>query len=610
MKYLSYDNNYWVLDIEADGLDPTKIWCVCLRNLITGEEKQFYDRDLFRSFLVDDYILIGHNIISYDVPSLNRLWETNIDLSRCVDTLVLSYLYNPALDGGHSLEAWGQRLKFPKGEFSDWTVFSQKMVDYCIQDVRLTEKVYKALIKKMKGIGFSELSCKIEHDIRIVIDEQQRHGFWFDQKRATDFLQHLRGKQSDLTEQIQRLFPPVSKLVKTGTFKFTKTGGLPAFIEKARDRYHVTLDFDRLEYAYYENQEFNIGSPKQRVERLLALGWEPQKFTAKGFPKVDEDALVLFAESSGRPEVGAIAEWLVLQGRSSMVETWLNNLGQDSRIHGRVNTCGATTRRMTHSNPNTANIPSGAKAKYGHECRSFWGVQPNKDLVLVGYDAAGLETAGLCHYLNNKSATDILLRPKPEDIHTSNAKRLTEVLGWPVDREWGAKTSWYAWLYGAYPPKLGSIVKGTAEDGEKVIDTFFRNVPGLKGLIDGIQYEWKSNSGRLQTIDGGYVLCPSLNAALNYKIQSAGAIVMKYTSIILREETRKQKLVWNKVGDIHDEGQGEAEERLVYLNGEGIKRHPVGDLAVDCISRAGRDLGFKVALTGDYKVGTSWDQTH
>ena len=214
-----------------------------------------------------------------------------------------------------------------------------------------------------------------------------------------------------------------------------------------------------------------------------------------------------------------------------MLETWFNNLGQDSRIHGKVFTCGATTRRMTHNSPNTANIPSGAKAKYGKECRSFWGVEPGRELVLVGYDASGLETAGLCHYLNNSVATEILLRPKPDDIHTANSKRLSEALGWPVDREWGAKTSWYAWLYGAFPKKLGSIVGaskyGMSEDeaGEIVIETFFRNVPGLKKLISDIQSEWKTSGGRLRCIDGGFVVCPSLNAALNYKIQSAGSIV-------------------------------------------------------------------------------------
>jgi hypothetical protein len=67
-----------------------------------------------------------------------------------------------------------------------------------------------------------------------------------------------------------------------------------------------------------------------------------------------------FAEISGRPEAGAIAEWLVLQGRATMIEGWLNNVNyEDHCMHGRVFTCAATTRRMIHNSPNTANIPEG-----------------------------------------------------------------------------------------------------------------------------------------------------------------------------------------------------------------------------------------------------------
>lgn len=610
--YLKQQNpeSYWVIDIEADDLNATQIWCVVVKNLKTEETHVFTEPKAFTAWLQDcgDCRFVGHNILSFDIPVLNRLWGQSIDLNKCVDTLVLSYLYNPALDGGHSLDAWGQRLKFPKQDFNEWHQYSETMLEYCKNDVELTYRLYKALSARMAGMGYSEKSCEIEHRIRVVIDEQQRHGFWFDRERAEEFRRDLRSKQSDLTKQIQELFPANLTEVARFTFRRTKNGSTTASYERHLQKYHSVEHNPDGTYSCFDLVPFNLGSPKQRVERLLTLGWKPEKFTPtkteeypNGFPKVDEDALVKFAEECGRPEVNALAEWLVLQGRASMLDTWFNNLGADSRIHGRIFTCGATTRRMTHNSPNTANIPSGAKARYGHECRSFWGVEPGRSLVLVGYDAAGLETAGLCHYLNNSTATDILLRPKPDDIHTANARRLSEALGRPVDREWGAKTSWYAWLYGAFPPKLGSIVKGTAADGEIVIDTFFRNVPGLKKLIEDIQNEFRQNRGRLATIDGGFVLCPSVGAALNYKIQSAGAIVMKLTSILLDEEIKKRGLRANKVGDIHDEGQLECHSEDAPL---------VGMLAVDCITRAGRELGFRVELTGDHKIGPNWSATH
>lgn len=543
-------------------------------------------------------VFIGHNAASFDGVVLNRLWSLGLSLeTQIIDTLVLSYLYNPALVEGHSLEAWGIRLKFPKGDFSDWSVLSDDMIRYCRNDVTLCLKVYLALSERMTRMKFSEKSCQIEHKIRITIDEQIRNGFYFHKAKAHSFRQELRDKQKEITESLQKLFPPTRIFVATREL-YKINGEYTKQYEKDRERYE--LEISDTSYDCYEYEPFNIGSPKQRVERLLGLGWEPQKFTKKGFPKVDEDALVAFADVSGRPEVAALAEWLVLQGRASMLDTWFNNLGEDSRIHGKIITCGATTRRMTHNSPNTANIPSGSKAKYGHECRSFWGVEPDRGLVLVGYDAAGLETAGLCHYLNNPIATEILLRPKPDDIHTANSRRLTEALNRDIDRE-TAKTAWYAWLYGAYPKKLGEIVKGPPEDGDVVIETFYRNVPGLKKLIQDVQDEFYNNNGRLETIDGGFVLCPSKSSALNYRVQSLGSILMKLTSIILREDAKSLNIPFKLVGSIHDEGQLETRKEYAEV---------LGNLSIASIEKASKELKLNVLVTGDYKIGLSWNETH
>lgn len=584
-------------------MTPAVIWCVCTRNLKTEEELTFYDKDTFNTWLKPEFVFVGHNILSFDIPCLQRLWGTGVLLEHCVDTLVLSYLYNPALEEGHSLEAWGNRLKFPKGEYNDWSKLTPEMVEYCRQDVRLTIKVYEALKKKMLKLGYSEKSCEIEHKIRIVIDEQQSNGFYFNKVGADDFRQHLRREQTRLSEEITKLFPPRRTKVAEYTFRTRKDGSPSASYETHRNKYSdIIHNGDK--YECYELVPFNLGSPKQRVERLLEVGWEPDKFTKKGFPQVDEESLVRFAEKSGRPEVKAMAEWLVIQGRASMLDTWFNNLGEDSRIHGRIFTCGATSRRCTHISPNTANIPSGAKAKYGHECRSFWGVEPDKGLVLVGVDASGLENVGLLHYLPDKyreKAAAVLNQKKPNDVHSLNARKLTELLGREIDREWGAKTSYYATIYGAYPAKLASIVKGPTSDGELVQETLFNSVPGLRDVIDESRREWQSNAGRLRCIDGGFVICPTVSAALNYRIQPLGAVVMKLACILLHERAREEKLWFRQVGFIHDEMQMETKKE----DGERL-----GQLAVSCIEEAARQLKFKVPLTGSYKIGLTWNDTH
>lgn len=540
----------------------------------------------------------GHNVTSFDGPVLGRLCGFDWPFERTVDTLVLSYLYNPALEEGHSLESYGKRLKFPKGQHDDWSKLTPEMLTYCVRDVDLTEQVYLALNKRMTQLGYSELSAEIEHTTRKIVDEQQAHGFFFERSRGEDLLKFLRQRQADLAEPIQKLFPPKLEEMGRHTRRRRKDGTDFASYLRHLETYPKVVHNEDGTYSCFDWKIFNIGSPLQRLERLLELGFTTTAKTKKGRPQVDEESLLKFAETSGREEVRAMAEWLVCSGRANMVENWLGYVGLDSRIHGKVLTCGATTRRMTHSGPNTANIPSGAKAQYGHECRSLWSVEPLKGLKLVGVDASGLETIGLLHYLGNKQAEAVLTRPKPDDVHSMNSRALTKVLGREIDREWGAKTSWYAWLFGAYPPKIGSIVKGPASDGDLVIQTFFKNVPGLKGLIESVQSEWYDNDGLLRTVDGGFVRCPSVNAALNYKVQSLGAIVMKLAAMILYKNS---DFVWYTVGTIHDEWQLETKA-------ENAER--LGRLAVMTITQAAEQLNFKLPLTGDFKIGDSWNQTH
>ncbi len=621
-------NNYWILDIESDGLNPTVIWLAVVRNCFTGEVKELYNEEEFKTWYQEDYIIVGHNVVAFDIPVINKLWNCRIDCFRCIDTLVLSYLYNPKIDGGHSLEAWGNRLKFNKTDHSDWSKLTPEMVKYCRNDVELSYRLFIALTERMRRLGYSELSCEIEHKTAYIIKEQRDHGFYFNKLGGESLRTFLLQQQADLSKKIQSLFPPRRTKVAEYRFRRTASGRPHASYEKHRVKYPDLADGPGIEhymddtggewYGCYSSVTFNPGSPTQRIEQFLELGWEPTEFTEAGNPKVNEDEILKFAESVEEPRLLALAEWMVVTARLSMLAGnektgslgWLGNLRQSSndpneyRIHGTVFSCGAGSRRMTHNTPNTANVPSPHKAKYGHEMRSLWGVKPNAGLIEVGVDAAGLENVGLLHYLPDRlrpEAEALLGQKKPNDVHSLNARRLTEALKRPVDREWGAKTSYYAALYGAYPPKLGQIVRGDKKDGQVVQDIILNSVPGLKELTNDAQYEWKHSSGRLVCIDGGFVVCPVQSAALNYRIQSLGAIVMKLGAILLREEAQKIQLWYKTVGTIHDEWQFET----LLENGEVL-----GKLAVQSITRAAEQLKFKVGLSGEYKLGKNWSECH
>lgn len=600
--YLTHKDlsKYWICDIEADGLKPTRIWVVVAENAATGEVCVFTDPERFKRF-VDahkDCFWVGHNFLSYDVPALNRLWGIGLAFDRVVDTLVLSYLYNPRMPSGHSLEAWGERMKFPKVEHDDWSKYSPEMLNRCTVDVALNKKVFLALTERMRKRGFSEKSCKIEHDIRIVVDKQERNGFWFDIGAAEQLRDRILSEQAGLAEPIRELFPPV--LIGQGTYNYrTKADGTPyASFERHLAQFpKLVLDEQLGTYEVFDWQEFNIGSPKQRLDKLLSIGFKPTKKTKNGNPSVDEDALVEFANSKkGVPEAQAIADWLVLFGRGNMLQTWLNAVDrEDSRMHGRVFTCGAITRRMTHSSPNTANIPKAKpKVKYGKECRALWSVHDKESRRLVGYDAKGLEMRMFGHYLNNPEAAELYIHGDPHAVNTAN-------LGLPAeDRDLIVKNVFYAFLYGAQNKRLDATANRGRGFGVKAREILLRTTPGLEDAVREAQEE-QAKDGWIETIDGGYVRCLSPHAALNSKLQSAGGITMKVASIILDGWCTEKGIDQLKVGDIHDEGQhdvavGDADE--------------FGKLAVRSIIAAGEELGFRVPLDGDYKVGLSWAETH
>lgn len=591
-KYFEPDKNWWVIDLEADSLTPTQIWCVVVSNLQNNQTLRFYGpkaAESFNDWLEPGITFVGHNAISFDVPVLNRLWGCSIDLASVVDTLVLSYLGNPKRLGGHSLEAWGTRLGFSKIDFNDWSGFSAEMLKYCEGDVQLTVKLYRHLVSEMKD-RFSETSAYIEHQTRRIIDQQQSNGIWFDMEAATKLRDQLDQRKAELEQTIHEVFPP--KLVVKGTYNYRlKADGTPysSYLRHTEEYPRLQFNRSRSKYRVWDYQEFNIGSPAQRVERLLDLGWKPRTFTPKGSPKVDEDSLVEFADKSGNTAVAAIAEWLVCSGRSNMLKNWMGYVDEsDSRLRGRVFSCGAASRRMRHTSPNTANIP-GIDAPYGAECRSFWGVVPGSGRRLVGADASGLEGRVLVHYLDNADAAPFFLEGDP---HTANA----EAVGY--DRR-PTKNLFYAFMYGASDKKLGSMVgKGPAE-GARIRTALMQNVPGLEELVTSLQREYNENNGWLKSIDGGRVLCPSPHAALNYKNQSAGAIFMKVASIILEESLKGYDAL--KVLDVHDEWQYDVAEH---------QAHQVGALMVDAMEKAGVELGFRIAMTGEYKIGHNWSTTH
>lgn len=545
-----------VLDIETNS-KHNKIWLAVTRNIDTGEVKSWKEASGLQKYLDNCDLIIMHNGICFDAPVLRETWKTSIMPSQVCDTLVLSRLLSPSLEGGHSLDAWGKRLGFPKGEFNDWDGgLTPEMEEYCIQDTLVTQKLYEHLTSELKLNKFDQRSIDLEHKVQAIIAKQERNGFKLDEVAGITLLTTLQNKLAVIETELQSIFP-----AKTIERVSEKTGkSLKAKVEV-----------------------FNPGSRKQIGERLQEKGWKPSRYTETGQPIVDEGTL----DGVDIPEAKAINEYLMLQKRVAQIESWLKAVGEDGRVHGKVITCGAITCRATHMSPNMAQVPA-SKKPYGHECRSLWIVE--KGNVLVGCDLSGIELRCFAHYLNDKEYINEVVYG---DVHTRNQK------AFGVETRDIAKTVLYASLYGASAAKVGSIVGLSAEGGKKILANFSNSIPAYKQLIEKV--ERIAAKGRLPGLGGYQLTVRSSHAALNTLLQSAGAIIAKQWLVEFSKELFKRKIPYKLVGWIHDEVQIETPKEYGDI---------VGQIVVEAAKRAGEILEFRVPVGAEYKIGQSWGETH
>ena len=557
--------NKVVFDIETT-MTADKIWCIVCKHNDTYYQFRENNLHRFEEFIKQTEEVIGHNIIGFDIPVVNKIFGYDL-FAHCkkTDTLVISRLLNPMIEGGHSLKNWGTKLGQDKIPFEQFDFFTEEMLTYCRNDVELTDRLYKFLINKTKDFG---QSIELEHKTAEIIQAQHDKGFKLNIIDAYELQCKFQEDMNDLTSKVRETFPPLK----------IEEEFIPKSNNKSRG-YVKGVPFIKVKY-----KEFNLGSRQQIAERLVLLGWKPKKKTDKGHTIVDEKVL---SEIHNIPEAKLIKRFLMLQKRIAQVSSWIEAVKEDGRVHGKVITNGTITGRMSHQSPNMAQIPA-VHSEYGRECRALWVV--NKGYKLVGVDASGLELRMLAHYMNDK---DYIHEVVNGDIHTTN-----QIAAGLESRD-ESKTFIYAFIYGAGSKKIGSIIGGSERDGERIKEKFLRATPSLRSLREKV--ERIASRRWVRGLDQRKIIIRYPHAALNTLLQGAGATVMKYALTLLEEYVSINKIKAYPVVNVHDEFQYEVEES---------KTEQFGKLAVQSIIEAGKQLNVRCPLNAKYKVGNNWSETH
>ena len=571
-----------IADIETNGLLPELETCHCLAvgsleldDIIVYADQPNYPplaEGLQRLREADRVVF--HNGCGFDYPALRKLYGKDVlDRTKVFDTLLLSRIVEPA-NRSHALEKWGERLGFPKGDYSDWTKFTDEMAMYCKQDVAVTQRVYKTLMEKIDEKWDEAL--RLEHDFAWVMSIQEQHGFRLDVDAVQDLDAELRQEMATIEQELQKVFPPIT-------------------IERVSEKTGKALK-SKIEM-------FNPGSRKQIAERLKDMyNWVPKKFTPAGSPQIDD--LVLGALEY--PEAKLLARYFRCQKQLSMISegdsAWLRCV-RDGYVHGRVNTIGTATSRCSHFAPNMAQVD-----KKDKRMRAVW--VPDPGHVLVGCDGDALELrmlAAYLHHFDGGKYTHSLLEGKKEngtDVHSMTGK-----LVGCKDRD-QVKRLTYAYLYGAGDLKLTQILReagATVKTGKEARARMNEGITGLGKLSTLVRSRVKR--GYIKGIDGRHVPVVGEHSALNYLLQSAGAILMKKAMQVFHYDLcvnsgfvkDDEPVHFHYCANVHDE---------VQLSCEPEHAETLGKLFAESIKIAGERLGLKCPTSGSYDIGSSWLETH
>ena len=583
-----------VFDIETNGFldELTTIHCLALMNADDSKQTWVYGPgDIADGLerLSQATEIIGHNIISFDLPAISKVYpDFSTDGLLVTDTLVLSRLFHAdlknedflrnltndafpkLLHGSHSLKAWGLRLGIHKGDFgetTDWSAWTQEMQNYCEQDVLVNHRLWEALAPHK----WSQKAIMFEHRIADLCNRIGRAGWTFDTDKAAALYAQLSLEQSTIQEELQTLFPnwyiEEEFIPRVNNSKLGYVKGEP-FIKR-------------------REVQFNPNSRKH-IEFCLRqkYGWKPKAFTPSGDAKIDETTL----RSLHYPEAQKLARSFMLQKRLGQLaegkNAWLKLVDRDGKLRHNINSLGTVTGRCSSFGPNLQQIPA-VRAEYGKECRQLFTV-PNGH-KLVGSDLSGIELRVLAAMLPDGGdyGREIL----KGDIHQANA----DAAGISRDQ---AKTMIYALCYGAGDQRLGQILGKGAREGRALRDRFYKANPAFSTLLRQIK-QAVDKRGHLIGLDGRKLVVRG-HAQLNVLIQSAAALIAKKWLELIDLEIKSQGLPATIVAFVHDE---------IQIQTKGDPDH-VGILARRMAQEAGRHFGLNIPIDAEYSVGLNWAETH
>lgn len=597
-----------ILDIEADNLLrlATKAHIIGWLDTETGTHKWWLEGDEgWKAELDKAEQVVTYNGAGYDLPLLKKLFGYSLPKNvRHHDCMLMSQIFNYRRfpTGFHSLAAWGELLNSPKGEFDDFSKYTEEMLTYWKQDCVLTAKVHEVLMKEYRALY--EKNKKISHYLKAEnavsrwFAEAELHGWPIDIEAAKNLLHKMEAEQQAARD---KLLPKLGN--KTVAIDKAKGEVLPK-----KPKWRKDGAYDAHTCKWFEVDEWSgacedriVEGPYSRIAFvpldvnsvadvkifLFRHGWIPTEWNTKSVPDPDKPGRFLKLKTSPKITEDSLecmegdgklyCDFLTTSSRVGILRGWINNVDSEGRLHGGGFPIGTPSMRARHSG--IVNVPASDSA-WGKEMRSLFTVSPG--WVMIGADSSGNQARGLAHYLKSEEYIHTLLTG---DIHTFNANALDSVLAnmkisWDAylvgqgvhaddkhsltenlasAKRKAAKRVLYAFLFGAAGSKLWSYIFGNfdVKKGNKLKLGFTKAVPGFEALMKELENIYgktkQFGDGYIPGIAGNRVYCDSFHKLLVYLLQACEKATCSAAVMLLAEWLDEEGIPYQPLIMMHDE---------------------------------------------------------
>ena len=519
---------------------------------------------------------IGHNL-KYDSHVLLRPLNGGIHLTPVDDTMCLSYVLDGGRVGGHSMDYLAghwldhQTIKYEDvcGKGAKQVPFGsltpEAALDYAAEDADITLRLWELLRPRLATEGVASVYERLERPLIPVLAQMESAGITVD----------------------------------------------PTILARMSNDFATRMGVLQTEIHALADGEFNIASPKQLGEILFdRMGLKGGKKSKTGAYSTSADILEMLA-AEGVDIAQKVLDWRQLAKlKSTYADALVESIHPETgRVHTSFSMVGASTGRLSSSDPNVQNIP--IRTAEGRQIRTAFVAAPGCKLISADYSQ--IELRLVAHVAGESSMIEAFR--DGVDIH---ARTASEVFGIPLDAMDGetrrrAKAINFGIIYGisgfGLARQLG-IGQGEARD---YIAAYFENFPGIRTYMDSIKAEARE-TGYVETLFGRRIhingIASSNQAqrgfaerqAINAPIQGSAADIIKRAMVRLPPAMQDAGIDARMLLQVHDELIFEIEDHLA-------------DAAVSVItgvmeSAAAPVLELAVPLVADAGIASSWADAH